>query len=91
MEVLPELWPALGKGWPRFEILAPQLDGYIEEAHACANDHQAPYSTFTEIARRLREEKATGDLSKLHAYFKKRIAEHPSQERDFQELIELTH
>jgi hypothetical protein len=87
---LPEVWPALGMGWSRSEILIPHLDRFIEDAHMCANDFQAPRSTLTEVVRNLRAEKADADLRRLHAYFKKRIALHPSEERNFETLLDLT-
>jgi hypothetical protein len=42
------------------------------------------------VVRKLRAEHASADLSKLHDYFKKRIVEHPSEDRDFQYLLEQT-
>jgi len=90
VSVLPEMWPALGKGWSRAAILVPHLDRFLEDSLAGAYGFGAPIPRIEEVVRKLRAEHASADLSKLHDYFKKRIVEHPSEDRDFQYLLEQT-
>ncbi len=87
---LPTMWPALGKGWSRGELIVPRLDEFIEDPLTHAWNFQDPYLTFREIANLLKDEKASGDVAKLHAFFKKRVADHPSEARAYDSLIEMT-
>jgi hypothetical protein len=88
--VVPAMWPAFGKGWSRADLLVPHLDRFIEDPLTHANNFQDPYQTFGEIANLIKDEKAGGDLARLHAYFKKRVADHPSEARVYDDLIDMT-
>jgi hypothetical protein len=87
---LPPLWPALGKGWSRAELIVPRLERFVEDPLTHANNFQDPYQTFGELANLLRDEKASGDLARFHAFFKKRVADHPSEARAYDSLIDMT-
>jgi hypothetical protein len=87
---LPAIWPALGKGWSRAEVLVPRLDRFIQDPLTRANNFQDPYLTLRDVVNRLRDEKASGDIGRLHGYFKKRVADHPSEEREFTTLLDMT-
>jgi hypothetical protein len=87
---LPIVWPAFGKGWSRADVLVPRLDRFIEDPLTRANNFQDPYETLKEVVFKMRDEKATGDIGRLHAYLKKRVADHPSEERTFTTLLEMT-
>ncbi len=68
----------------------PRLDRFIQDPLTRANNFQDPYFTLRDVVNQLREEKAGGDIGRLHGYFKKRIADHPSEEREFTTLLEMT-
>ena len=84
------MWPAFGKGWSRAELLLPHLDRFIEDPLTHAWNFQDPYLTFGEIANLMKDEHASGDLARLHAYFKKRVSDHPSEARAYDSLIDMT-
>jgi hypothetical protein len=87
---LPAIWPALGKGWSRAEVLVPRLDRFIQDPLTRANNFQDPYVTLRDVVNQLREEKATGDIGRLHGYLRKRVADHPSEERELTTLLDMT-
>jgi hypothetical protein len=86
---LPTMWPAFGKGWSRAELIVPHLDRWIEDPLTRANNFQDPYETFKDIVNLLKEEHAAGDLARFHAFFKRRTAEHPSEARTYDTLMDL--
>jgi hypothetical protein len=87
---LPTMWPALGKGWSRADLIVPHLDRWVEDPLTRANNFQDPYDTFKDILNRLKDEHAAGDLARFHAFFKKRTADHPSEARVYDTLMDLS-
>jgi hypothetical protein len=87
---LPNMWPALGRGFSRADLLVPHLDRFVEDPLTHAWNFQDPYETFKDIVNNLRDEKASADLGRLHTYFKKRVADHPSEARAYETLIDMT-
>jgi hypothetical protein len=79
------LWNGLGAGFSRVEPLVPLLDAYMK-----GYDLGAPERPLLDIAHRLCSEHATGDLALLHAYFEKRAAARPSEERRFGLMLDVT-
>lgn len=81
LELVPQLWPALGRGYSRADVLVPRLDTLVPDASSeGATD---ALRSLSDVVTRLCEDKNSGDLEKLHAYFEKRAAARPSEQRAF--------
>jgi len=90
ISALPTIWRALGRGYPKGDLIASRLGRFVEDARTRARNFQDPTHSITEVVHRLREEGATADLAKIHAFLKQRVAEHPSEQREFETLLDLT-
>jgi hypothetical protein len=71
------VWPELGGGWSRMDVLGPRLDGWL------ASDRYKDQSWVGEIldalARDLCAEGSTRDLARLHEWIVQRERAHPSE------------
>ncbi len=68
MPLVPQLWPALGTGWPRGDVLAPALAAFLDAAHARApglGDGE-PQKTLHALITRVCETHDTRTLDRVH-------------------------
>jgi hypothetical protein len=90
MSALPTIWRALGRGYSKGDLVASRLNGFVNDARTRARNFQDPTHSILEVVHRLREEGAAADLAKIHAFLKQRVADHPSEQREFETLLDLT-
>ncbi|MEO8877370.1 MAG: hypothetical protein ABI461_17380, partial [Polyangiaceae bacterium] len=57
------LWPALGKGWSRADVIVPRLDKYIDDPRVSDDSSQDPEHALHEIVNHLCDDGATSDLA----------------------------
>jgi hypothetical protein len=84
------LWKALGDGYSRAEPLIPVLDAYLDDTSLKAYDTRAPTGPLDDVLSRLCADHAEADLALLHAYFQRRTANRPSEERRMGMFLDLT-
>jgi hypothetical protein len=71
------VWPALGKGWARSDVLLKRMDRFLDEPSVRRGDGGEPGKTVRSIVKRMCDEKAMGDVSRVHAYLAQRAAHAP--------------
>lgn len=84
------LWPALGPGFSRSAPLLPLLDAYLENRVIKSYNTTSPDRPLGDIVSRLCADHADADLALLNGYFRKRASGHPSEERRFGLLLDMT-
>jgi hypothetical protein len=72
IEVASVVWPALGKGWSRGEVLEGRLERFLDEPIARSGTGSEPARTVRTILSRVCAEGATADLARLHAVLVRR-------------------
>jgi hypothetical protein len=78
VDVARVVWPALGKGWSRAEVIVSRLDRFLDEPLVRQGDGGEPGKTLRSIIRRMCSEGGTVDLARLHAYLAQRAARSPA-------------
>jgi hypothetical protein len=86
----PVVWPALGPGWSRAELIATRLDRYLDDPRVRQFNFQDPWLALRGIVNRLCDEKRKDDISILHALFVARAAKKPSEAHAWENLVEDT-
>ncbi|AKU97038.1 hypothetical protein AKJ09_03702 [Labilithrix luteola] len=81
LELVPQLWPALSRGYSRADLLVPRLDTLVPDASSA--DATDALRSLSDVVTRLCEDKNTADLDKLHAYFERRATARPAEQRAF--------
>ncbi len=61
------VWPALGTGWSRADVLLPRLGRFLDEPSVRRGDDGEPGATVRALAKRMCDDGASADLAKLHA------------------------
>ena len=87
MTFAPDIWMALGKGWSRAEVIVPRLDRYLDEPSEHFRNEHDKTRTLTEILERVCDEGNSGDAARLHAFFVKRSASHPTEAASLANII----
>ncbi len=72
--LVPVLWPALGKGYARIDVLAPRLDAFFADRGASSGE---PSKTLHALVERLCADGDAAGLARLHAVLVARVQAHP--------------
>jgi hypothetical protein len=73
---VPTLWPALGTGWSRAQVIIPRLDAWLDVLPRGRNP-QGPFLALHAMFHRMCAEGATEDLLQMHLYLVERTRRHP--------------
>jgi hypothetical protein len=76
--LLPNLWPALGKGYSRTGVILPKADAFLAQKMS-PSVSESPYTTMQRILSLLCEEKNVADLEAVKSYILARVASHPGE------------
>jgi hypothetical protein len=82
------VWPTLGRGWSRADLLVPRLDAYVDDPLVQQNDSQDPARAIHEVVKLLCAEGQLADLAKVHGYFQSRIAFHAGDAQRFAAVLD---
>ncbi len=74
MKVARVVWPALGKGWSRSDVVVARLDRFFDQDSVRRGEDGEPGKTVRELARRMCAEGGDAELARLHAYLVRRAA-----------------
>jgi hypothetical protein len=72
MKVARVVWPALGKGWSRADVVVARMDRFLDDPGVRGGEGGEPGKTVRAIARRMCADGGEGELTKLHAYLARR-------------------
>jgi hypothetical protein len=84
------VWPLLGRGWSRADVLLPGLDRFIADPLVPSYHPQDPGLALQQIVNRMCAEKNLGDLAKMHTYLGERIKKAPPDDQALTDLFEET-
>jgi hypothetical protein len=73
------VWPALGKGWSRAEVLVPRLDRFLDDPLGRQGNDGEPGKTVRSVIKRMCSEGGNADLARLHGYLAQRAARSPTE------------
>jgi len=76
--LLPNLWPALAKGYSRAGVLVPRLPKLLA-ARSGGSVHEGAYATLQRIFTLLCDEKNVADIEALRADLRARVTQHPGE------------
>jgi len=68
------VWPALGKGWSRADVLVSRLDRFLDDPVVRSREDGEPGRTLRGVVKRMCSEGADADLARLRAYLVQRSA-----------------
>ena len=73
-EVARVVWPALGRGWARGDVLVRRLDGFLDEPRVQRGEDGEPSKTVRAILKRMCDDRAASDVARIHDALARRVA-----------------
>jgi hypothetical protein len=87
MQLVPSIWPALGKDYSRAEPIVARLDAFVADSGVRRGSGGEPTATLRAIAGRMCDENAAGELARLHTWLEQRVRSHPGEAAALSTLV----
>jgi hypothetical protein len=85
LRLVPQIWPALGQGFSRADLIVPRLDAWLPDASQPSAGPRV--RVLSALVDRLCEDKNAVDLAKLNAWLARRASTRPGEEKALAILI----
>jgi hypothetical protein len=74
LSLAPVVWPALGRGWSRGDVIAPRLERFLDDPATRRGARGEPEKTVRGLLGRMCDDGARGEVAKIHAVLARRAA-----------------